>query len=139
LPKLRIKFADYLIIGLILLWGLTGFWFNLQGASAAEHKYALIFVQNKQVAELSLSTADHYSYMLKFGDSNEHTAHIEVKDGRIRMLPIDEELCPKAVCSHTGWIAYSYESIVCLPNQIMILFTKTAADGITENIDGITY
>ncbi len=137
--KLKIKIADYFIVGIILFWGLAGFWFNLQEASAAEQKYALIYVQNQRVAEISLSVDDQYIYTFHFGKNNEHTAVIEVNNGRIRMLPMDEELCPKAICSHTGWIAYSYESIVCLPNQIMIVFTEIKAGNGAEDIDGITY
>ena len=139
MPKLKIKIADYVVVGAILFWGLAGFWLNLQEVSAAERKYALIYVQNQQVTEISLSDNDQFSYSFSFGDNDEHTAVIEVEDGRIRMLPLDEGLCPKAICSHTGWITYSYESIVCLPNQIMIVFTETAAGGSMENIDGITY
>lgn len=137
--KLKIKIADYIVVGAVLIWGLAGFWLNLQEVSAAERKYALIYIQNQQVAEISLANNDQFSYSFSFGANNQHTAVVEVKDGSIRMLPLDEELCPKAICSHTGWIAYSYESIVCLPNQIMIIFTESAAGSNMENIDGITY
>jgi hypothetical protein len=137
--KLKLKIFDYVIVGLILLWGLAGFWFNLQDVSATERKYAVIYVKNQQVAEISLSRDDQFSHEIQFGDDNEHSALIEVDNGRIRMLPLDEELCPKAICSHTGWIAYSYESIVCLPNQIMIVFNETATGGDTGDIDGITF
>lgn len=137
--KLKIKIADYIIVGAIMLWGLTGFWFNLQEASAAEQKYAVIYVQNQRVAELSLSVSDQYNYNIQFGKNNEHSAVIEIKNGQIRMLPLDDELCPKAICSHTGWITYSYESIVCLPNQIMIVFTERTAGSSAGDIDGITY
>lgn len=137
--KLKIKIADYIIVGAILLWGLAGFWFNLQEASAAEQKYAVIYVQNQRVAELSLSVGDQYNHNIQFGKNNEHTAVIEVNNGQIRMLPMDEALCPRAICSHTGWITYSYESIVCLPNQIMIVFTERTSGSSAGDIDGITY
>lgn len=139
MSKLKIKILDYVIVGLILFWGLAGFWFNLQEVSATERKYAVIYVKNQQVAEISLSGDDQFSHVIQFGDNNEHSALIEVDNGRIRMLPLDEELCPKAICSHTGWIAYSYESIVCLPNQIMIVFNETVSGGGTGDIDGITF
>ena len=137
MPKLSIKFADYIIVSAILLWGVAGFWFNLQNVSAAVKEYAIIYVQNQQVAELSLASGDRLSYSFNFGEAGEHTAVIEVEDGQIRMLPLEEGLCPKAICSHTGWITYSYESIVCLPNQIMIVFSESALD--RSGIDGITY
>jgi len=138
MPKLRLKIADYLIVGSILAWGIAGFWFNVQGVDAAEQKYATIYVENKKVAEISLAPGDRFTHTFQFGDNGEHSAVIEIENGRIRMVPLDEGLCPKAICSHTGWIEYSYESIVCLPNQIMIVFNEPSA-GEDEGIDGVTF
>ncbi len=139
MPKLKLKVADYFIVGLILLTGAAGFWFNLQEAGAVEHKYAVIYLENEKVAELSLATNDSFEYTLKFGEDDRHAATVEVKDGRVRMLPIDEELCPKGICTHTGWISHSYESIVCLPNQIMVVFAESPAGAGANDIDGVTY
>jgi hypothetical protein len=137
--QLKIRTTDYIIICALIIWGIAGFWFNWQQVSAAERKYATIYVHNKSVEELSLIAGENFTYTLYFGDNNQHEALIEIDDGRIRMLPLDEDLCPRAVCSHTGWIEYNYESIVCLPNQIMIVFSDPANNGIKDGIDGITY
>lgn len=139
LPKLKIKIADYILVGAILVWGFVGFWFNIQQASASGQKYAAIYVQNQMQAELSLSTEDRYEYSFTFGENGEHTALVEVEEGRIRMMPLDGDICPKHICSHTGWIEYSYESIVCLPNQIMIVFTDRTAGSGEEGLDGVTF
>ena len=138
MKKIRIKIADYFIIGSIIITGLVGLWFNLQEVSAAEQKYATVHLKNEQVAELSLSPGESYEYELSFGEDNQHTAKIEVADGRVRMLPMGEDLCPQAICSHTGWIEHSYESIVCLPNQIMINL-KNISPAETDDVDGVTY
>ena len=137
--SLRIKVADYLVIVVLVLWGVTGFWLNWQEASAAGPKYARVFLQNRQVEELSLTPGDKFDYTLFFGENNQYTATIEIDDGRIRMLPLAEDLCPRAVCSHTGWIEYSYESVVCLPNQIVIVFSDSSRPGEVEGIDSVTY
>jgi hypothetical protein len=139
MPKIKIKIADYIIIGAIFFWGFTGFWFNLQSVSAAEQKYAAVYVENQQIAELSLVPGDQFSYTFSFGENDEHSAVIEIEDGRIRMLPLDDHVCPKQICSHTGWISFSYESIVCLPNQIMVVFSEAGPENGLEGIDGITY
>lgn len=136
---LKIKAADYLVIGILVFWGLAGFWLNLQPADAAERKYAAVFVQNEKVAELSIVSGNQFTHTLEFGEQNEYSALIEIKDNRIRMLPLSKELCPRAVCSHTGWIEYTYESIVCLPNRIVIVFSEPAHSGGDNVIDGITY
>lgn len=137
--KINIKIADYFIVGFILFIGLAGFWFNLQEAGAAGHKYAVIYLANKQIAELSLTQGESFSYTFSFGDNNEHRALVEIENGRIRMLPLGDELCPRAICSHTGWIEHSYESIVCLPNQIMISFHAEVSGRDELDLDGVTY
>ncbi len=137
--SIRIKVLDYLVIFVLLLWGVAGFWLNWQEASAAGPKYARVIVQNRQVAELSLTPGDKFDYAIFFGEYNQHSATIEIDDGKIRMLPLSEDLCPRAVCSHTGWIEYSYESIVCLPNQIVIVFSDSSRPGDVEGIDSVTY
>jgi hypothetical protein len=136
--KLKIKITDYLIIAVILAWGVVGFWYNLQQVSAAERKYATIYHENRQVAELSLAPGESYSYSFQFGDNEAYTAYVEIEDGRVRMLPLGEDICPNAICSHTGWIEYNYESIVCLPNRIMIVFSDLPGSD-NEGIDGITF
>ena len=138
MEKLKFKIIDFVIIALLLIWGLGGFWFNIRQVSAAERKYAAVFVDNQKIAELSLAPAEAYTYTFSFGEQNEHRASLEIDGGRIRMLPLEESLCPNAVCSHTGWISHDYESIVCLPNRIMVVFIETpkAED---EGIDGVTF
>ncbi len=137
--NIKVKTADYFIIGFIIVIGFTSLWFNLQEVDAAGQKYATVHLENEQVTELSLSEGEAYEYDLQFGEDNEHTAEIEIKDGRVRMLPMGEELCPQAICSHTGWIEHSYESIVCLPNQIMIDLKVLSPAETDDDIDGVTY
>ncbi len=139
MTKLKIKKADYMLVLAILVLGIAGFWFNIQGVGAEEQKYASVYVQNEQVAELSLSSGDQFSYTFNFGSQDQYTAHLEVEDGRIRMQTLDEDICPKHICSHTGWIEYSYEKIVCLPNQIMITFNESTRGSDSEEVDGVTY
>ncbi len=136
---LKIKVADVIIIGIVILAGLAGFRFNLQDALAAERKYVLITVENNVVTELSLAPGERFEYTFPFGDAGRHSARVEIEDGRVRMLPLEEGLCPRAICSHTGWIEHSYESIVCLPNRIMIVFHSTPGESGDDDIDGITY
>ena len=42
---------------------------------------------------------------------------IEIKDGKVRMM---EAKCPNLQCVHQGWISRSYQSIVCLPNKVIV-------------------
>ena len=117
--------------------GLAGLWYNLDRGGMSEQKYAAVYIDNKPVAELSLAESDRYAYTIHFGEEGQHEAILEIEGGRVRMLPLDESLCPRGICSHTGWISHHYESIVCLPNRIMVAFTQSPGD--PDRIDGVTY
>lgn len=136
---LKPKVADYLIIGAILLAGIGGFFLNLQSAAASDRKYAQVYLENELVAELSLGPGETYKYSFSFGSDGEHEAVLEIADGQVRMLPLGEKLCPRASCSHTGWIEHGYESIVCLPNRIMVVFSDKSPADIRRKVDGTTY
>lgn len=131
------KPLDYLLIGLLLTAGLAGFWFNLKQGDALEQKYIIVYVDNKPVAELSLSDSDLYQYTFNFGAAGRNEAVLEIEGGRVRMLPMDHSLCPRGICSHTGWIEHSYESIVCLPNRIMVVFSHSSSG--SNEVDGVTF
>lgn len=137
MERLRLKTADYVIIAVLLLAGCAGLWLNLQRSGASQQKYLIIQVDNRAVAELSFAPEDCFTYTLPY-DQGRRRATLEIKDGRVRMLPLPEELCPRGICSHTGWIAHSYESIVCLPNRIMIAFSQAPGGG-DGDVDSITY
>ncbi len=139
MPAMKIKIADYIIVGIILFSGLAGLWFNVQEAGAVGQKYAVIYLENEQIAELSLTPGVVSEYTFNFGPSGEYTAKVEIDDGKIRMLPMGEDLCPRGICAHTGWINYSYESIVCLPNQIRIAFVEDTLERDDLDLDGVTY
>lgn len=42
---------------------------------------------------------------------------IEIKAGRIRAVRSD---CPQRVCVNTGWIQYAGQTIVCVPNRVLV-------------------
>jgi len=132
----NIKLADYIIIGSLFIAGLAGIWANLQQGGGPEPKYALIYVNNKVVAELSLGENDRFQHRFSFGEALQHQAVVEVERGKARLLEMSAEICPQGICSHTGWISRPYESIVCLPNRIMVVFREYAHD---NGLDGVTY
>ncbi|NMA92333.1 MAG: NusG domain II-containing protein [Firmicutes bacterium] len=132
---LRLRLADLAIIIAVLLVGLGSLWHNLSRPTVmSEEKYVALYVDNEFVTELSLS--EHYLYEFTFG-TGEYRARLEVDRGRVRMLPLERELCPRGICSHTGWISEPYESIVCLPNRILVSFTRGPFGG--DHVDRITY
>ena len=77
--------------------------------------YVVVMVQNEEIARFSLDVDGTY-------DINGGTNTIEIKDGRVRML---EASCPNHLCIHQGWIRLEGQSIVCLPNKVIVTVRGT--------------
>ncbi len=135
----RFVIGDYLIIIFFLVLGGTGVFLNVSGATAIHgQKYLQIYVDNELVKEVSLNENDEGLVSFLFGSENEHEAIVEYSGGMARMVPLDISLCPRGICSHTGWISQRGETIVCLPNRIMIIFARYGDGGDDDIVDGIT-
>jgi hypothetical protein len=134
---LRIKMTIYdkLLIALLLALSLATFFFNYRLGAQGEQKYISIYVNNCFVKEFSFDEQTEEIVTFPFGENSEHIATLEIGKGRVRMLPLPENLCPQGICSHMGWISHDYQSIVCIPNRIMVFF----GGGKTSDFDSITY
>lgn len=112
------KKLEKIIVGVILLISLMSM--GIMTLTKSNHKNAMIVVKvdSQIVKKIELN----YSGEVKTYDFNFHgnTAYLEIKNGSVRLLEMSKELCPNSICSDTGWINQSFQSIVCLPNQIII-------------------
>lgn len=52
-------------------------------------------------------------------------AQLEVKQRAIRLLPMPDSVCPRKICSHTGWIRRAGETIICVPFGMLRSFFKS--------------
>lgn len=132
---MRLTFWDKFFIALVLLLSLAGFVFNFSLDAVTEQQYIVVHVDNDFVMEISFNKETEDRVEFSFGNEDEHTAVLEVSQGRVRMLPMSKDLCPRGICSHTGWIERSYQSIVCVPNRIIVSFREAKPD----DVDGVTY
>ncbi|MBE9503191.1 MAG: NusG domain II-containing protein [Proteobacteria bacterium] len=90
-------------------------------------KVALIELNGKEVMRLSLDPKippRQRSLKLDKGE-----AVFDVSRGKIRILPMDDKLCAKHICSKTGWIEKPWQMIVCLPNKISVRIIGRKKDG----------
>ena len=55
-------------------------------------------------------------------EKKEHFAVLEIS-AESPYASLSRELCPRGICSHTGWISRDYQSIVCVPNRIIVAFS----------------
>ena len=84
-----------------------------------EGSYVVVMIRNKETARYSMTINGVYDIN---GDNdnngdNGNTNRVEIKDGRVRMI---EASCPNHLCIRQGWISLEGQSIVCLPNKVVV-------------------
>jgi len=132
---LRLTFCDKMFAAMVVVFSLGLFILNLQIFAGPGRQYISVHVDNEFVMELSFDESAEKLVSVPFGAAREHSAVLEISGGRVRMLPMEEELCPRGICSHTGWISLDFQSIVCVPNRIVVSFTGEK----DEDVDGVTF
>ena len=83
---------------------------------------ATVYYDNKEVLKIDLSINNTYTVKGYNGD-----VVIEVSDNRIRVM---DEVSPKHLCSKQGYISKNHESIICLPNKIVIKIDNSEVDAV---------
>lgn len=110
--------GDKLLIFLIILLSFSSILYTTRSMIKPMEKEVNVQYKGKVIANIPFNTDQQSkTYDFKFG---ENKGTIEVKEGQVRMLPMDKEICPNGICSDTGWIKNSYQTIVCLPNKIIV-------------------
>ena len=116
---------DLLPAGLVLLLAgglFFGFW---AGAETSDELTAVISLSGQEVARVDLSGLDApldypvegVDYPLTFRLTKQGAAVLE-------------STCPGQDCLHTGTVTRAGESIVCLPNQLILRLEGTQHDGV---------
>ena len=95
-------------LGLVLLLTLR--------PSSSSGSYAIVEVDGSVVARYPLSVDGTY-------EINGGTNTVEIKDGKVRMLDAD---CPNQLCVRQMWIDKANQSIVCLPNRVIVTISGAA-------------
>ena len=83
--------------------------------------YVIIKVENEIVKKIEINNRTKGTYNFKF---NNNEGEIEIKNGAVKMKEMRKIICPRGICSKTGWIEKSYETIVCMPNKIIVSIEK---------------
>jgi hypothetical protein len=77
-------------------------------------KQALVYYQNELALTIDLSIGERKEYNVSGHNGN---VLIISENGKIK---VESENSPLNLCSKQGWIESSYETIICLPNKIVI-------------------
>jgi hypothetical protein len=125
---LKLKVLDKIVIIIVLIFSVLPTGLLILAKPSNVHSNIVIRVDDKIVKEIPLIKKSKSStYEFSF---NNNKGYIEVKDGKVRMLVMDRKICPNAICSDTGWIDKSYQSIVCLPNKIIVTIEGNNNEGV---------
>ncbi|MBQ7202736.1 MAG: NusG domain II-containing protein [Eubacterium sp.] len=120
----KLKKADIIVIAVVLVCAAVSFLcINLfaQGGNIAR-----VEVDGKTVAELRLDTDTTY----EIKQNGKVTNVLEIKDGCADMTSAD---CPDKICVNHRAISKSGESIICLPNKVIV----TIYSGDDSEVDGV--
>ena len=117
----KIKKADVILLIVLVLLGAG---LSLLSASAGSAGQQVeVSVDGQPYGTYSLSE----DQIIEINDTNV----CEIKDGEVNMIQAD---CPDQLCIHQGPIHIQGETIVCLPNRVVVEITGNDKD---EQLDGV--
>lgn len=125
MTQLDRKLIVGVFIGALALFGFRYFSVPSSGLNVQ------VQLHGKLVRSIPVSKTEHRIIRIPIPKG---VAELEVRDGAVRLLEMPKRLCPRKICSHTGWIRRSGESIICVPNQLVIRLSQKQSAG----MDAIT-
>lgn len=108
----KVKKNDLILIGGILFLSLLLFLANILFIRK-EGNVAVITVDGKEYKRVSLSE----DTVIEIADGAKGYNKIVIKDGQADMIEAD---CPDLLCVHQKAARYQGETIVCLPNKVVV-------------------
>lgn len=115
---------------LVLLLIAAGTWvLSIFGTLPRHDLIAVVRVDGKVVARLPVTGPDVRVTPVTIPRGQ---ALIEHGQGKVRVLPLPPETCPRGICWRTGWISRPGQMIVCLPNRITVTL-----EGGETNVDTV--
>lgn len=126
-----------LILSILLISAISMFAIKLINKDY-DNKMAVVYIDKQKAYEFPLSdTATEKRVSFKFG---ENIGYLDIKDGAVKMEEMDLKVCPEKICSDTGWISESYQTIVCLPNRIAVNIESSGTKSDNDNaVDEVSF
>ncbi len=111
------KIGDKLVLGLLLIgFAASGLYITWLNNSQGDQLIATVQSDGTVVREIDLgSVAEPYQFRVENGRGGYNI--VAVERGRIRVSEAD---CPEQVDVRQGWISQPHQTIVCLPNRLVI-------------------
>lgn len=125
--------ADRVLVIILLILSLLSYSIIVSLFPADSPRVAIVEIKGREVKRFSLDpniSPRRVALHIERGK-----AVFEISGGRIRILPMPDEICSKHICSKKGWIEKPWDMIVCLPNKIVV---RIIGEKDQEDIDLIT-
>lgn len=129
----RMTFCDKALVALVLI--ITVVLYGILALNTRKSSDDIVVVQQNGVVVLQLTQEEMKKDGIYDFEFDGGSGHIEVKERKVRMLPMDKSICPNAICSETGWIGGNPKTIVCMPNRLIVSFVSDKS----SEIDGIAF
>lgn len=121
-----IKKADIALFFIILIFGIIISFVSLFGNSEGDEVKVAVDGQLFGIYDINTDQTIEVK-------QDNHINHITIKDGMVSMSYSD---CANQVCVHSGAISMTKDSIVCLPNKVMIEIIAKNRGGDVDVISG---
>lgn len=125
--------ADKILIIFILVFSIASiFAIPTLLSSAGTEKQVVVNIEGREVARFALTnTPDSEFKEIPFEISGkEYMAKFEMKDGKVMLHRLPEDIVPLSIHKEMGWISESYQMIVALPIKMYV-----TVEGATEADD----
>jgi hypothetical protein len=123
----KVSKLDWILAVLILAASVVLF-LSLSGKGSQAGASALVYSDGDLAGSYDLS---HDRVVTQ--EAGGHTIRLEISAGRIRIVDSD---CPRQICAHAGWISRPNQTIVCVPNKILVEIKGVAGSG---GVDAVSY
>lgn len=123
------KKFDFILASAMVVIALVWFLFNYIFYSEAE--IVNVYKDNTLIESYSLKLDGEYSVI----DSSVEMMRVSVKNG---IVDVTYANCPDKLCQHQMPISRSNETIVCLPNKIVVIVENKKND-LAGDVDAVTY
>ena len=88
--------------------------------------YAVVYYEHNEVLRIDLKDKEKRTYTVKGYNGD---ILIETLDGKVRVV---DEISPKHLCSKQGYISSKSDSIICLPNKVIIEILNDEVDTVVR-------
>lgn len=121
--------ADFVIIGIMLFMGIVLLFCLYLSKNGDKVR---VYVDGKEYREYSLASDGEYTIC---GENN-GTNILVIKDGEAY---ISEASCPDKLCMNMGKIKKGGQSIICLPNKVVIEIESESTEDSLDGVAGAVY